>query len=338
MRVLLPGIAGFIGFHVAKKLLIKDIYTEIVGIDNLNSYYDRTLKVTRLAELGFRAANLQPAQRLKSDISSRMSFIQMDLQNATGLRELFEEYHFDYVINMAAQAGVRYSVTNPQTYIDSNVTGFLNILECCRHFPVKHLIYASSSSVYGLNTQMPFSEADRTDRPASLYAATKKMNELMTHTYAHLFGVKSSGLRFFTVYGEWGRPDMALFLFTGKILAGRPIQLFNNGDMKRDFTYVGDIVDGVVDLVPHPPSNSPPYEIYNIGNNSPVLLRDFVRILERALGKKALIEYLPMQLGDVPATFADIGKLRQLTGFVPRTDLETGINRFVCWYKRYYGV
>jgi UDP-glucuronate 4-epimerase len=338
MKVLLTGIAGFIGFHVAKKLLTKDISTEIVGIDNMNAYYDRDLKLARLAELGFRGTGLQPLQRLKSDISCRMSFIQMDLQNAAGLSELFEKHRFDYVINMAAQAGVRCSVTNPQTYIDSNVTGFMNILECCRHFPVKHLIYASSSSIYGLNTQMPFSEVDRTDNPASLYAATKKMNESMAHVYAHLFGVKNSGLRLFTVYGEWGRPDMALFLFTERILAGKPIQLFNNGDMKRDFTYVEDIVNGVVELMRYPPSIVPPCEIYNIGNHSPVALADFVRILEKSLGKKALIEYLPMQLGDVPATFADVEKLRQSTGFVPRTALEEGINCFVSWYKRYYNV
>jgi UDP-glucuronate 4-epimerase len=338
MKILLTGIAGFIGFHLAKELLELNGDTQIVGIDNLNNYYDRTLKVARLSELGLECVNLQPEMVIKSKRFNQLSFTIMDLRNASEIRGLFEANAFDHVINLAAQAGVRYSLTDPQVYIDNNISGFLNILEGCRYFPVKNLIYASSSSVYGMNTQMPFSEADRVDKPASLYAATKRMNEAMAYVYAHLFNIKAIGLRLFTVYGEWDRPDMALFSFTKKILTGMPIQLFNNGDMTRDFTYVKDIVKGIIRLLQYPPKEVPPCEIYNIGNHSPVILADFVRTLEEALGKKAIIEFLPMQLGDVPDTFASVKKLQQLTGFAPTTNLATGIKRFVSWYKWYYQI
>ncbi|MGB3777851.1 MAG: NAD-dependent epimerase [Tunicatimonas sp.] len=334
-KVLITGAAGFIGFHLAQKL--DALGYAVVGLDNLNDYYDVGLKEARLAKL----------ESLDS-----FSFHRMELEDKERIDALFAAEKFDYVVNLAAQAGVRYSLENPYAYINANVTGFLNILEACRHHPVKHLVYASSSSVYGANTQMPFSTHHTVDHPVSLYAATKKSNELMAHTYSHLYNIPTTGLRFFTVYGPYGRPDMALFLFTKAILDGQPIKVFNNGEMRRDFTYVDDIVEGVARLLPHvatpdpqwssdapdPASSYAPYRIYNIGNNSPVKLLDFVEAIEESLGKKAEKEFMPLQDGDVPATYADVEDLMQAVGFKPSTDLKVGVQNFVDWYREYYGV
>jgi UDP-glucuronate 4-epimerase len=334
MHILVTGAAGFIGFHVSRRLLEEG--HKVVGVDNLNSYYDVRLKEDRLKEL-------RPLERF--------SFSCLDLADRRETEGLFSGYHFDRVIHLAAQAGVRYSLTNPHAYIESNIRGFLHVLEGCRHSCVSHLVFASSSSVYGLNTKMPFSVHHNVDHPVSLYGATKKANELMAHTYSHLFGLPATGLRFFTVYGPWGRPDMALFLFTKAILEGEPIHIFNNGEMKRDFTFIDDIVEGVVrvtDLIPQPdpkwtgespdPGSSPgPYRVYNIGNNNAVQLLDFIEAIEKALGKKAKKEFMPMQPGDVPATFADVEDLTQAVGFRPDTPVAEGIGRFVEWYLDYYG-
>lgn len=333
--VLVTGSAGFIGFHLSCRLLERGI--KVVGIDNLNHYYDVNLKRSRLELLARR---------------SGFVFFKFDLTREDTLRQVFEEHRPDFVVNLAAQAGVRYSLQNPRAYVDSNLVGFVNILECCRSFGVKHLVYASSSSVYGANTRLPFSVSDNVDHPVSLYAATKKANELMAHTYSHLFQLPTTGLRFFTVYGPWGRPDMSLFLFTRAILENRPIDVFNNGNMKRDFTYIDDIVEGVervLHQVPapnpnwnanngHPGNSSAPYRLYNIGNNQPVELLKFIEILENALGKKAQKNFLPIQPGDVPATFADIADLERDVGFRPATPIEVGIQRFVDWYHQYYQV
>ena len=322
-NVLVTGAAGFIGYSVCRRLLSAGV--GVTGIDNLNDYYDPALKQARLDQL-----REFPA----------FSFRKLDLADREGMEALFAEVRPDYVVHLAAQAGVRYSVEHPHVYIESNILGFLNILEGCRHTGVKHLVYASSSSVYGLNTKMPFSVADMTDRPASLYGATKKANELMAHSYSHLYGIPATGLRFFTVYGPWGRPDMATFLFTRAILAGKPISLFNHGKMKRDFTYIDDIVEGIVrvmDHVPTPPQPGlPPCRVYNIGNENPVELERFVQILEEQLGKKAVIEYLPMQAGDVVATYADVQDLTADVGFHPATPPEVGLRNFVDWYREYY--
>ena len=334
MSVLVTGAAGFIGFHVSRRLLADGI--KVVGLDNLNNYYDVGLKKDRLEIL------------LKE---KNFSFTGLDLVDTDGMQRLFKENLFQQVINLAAQAGVRYSLENPKAYVDSNLSGFLNILEGCRHNRVEHLIYASSSSVYGLNTQMPFSVHDNVDHPLSLYAASKKANELMAHAYSHLYSLPVTGLRFFTVYGPWGRPDMALFLFTKAILAGEPIKVFNQGEMQRDFTYVDDIVEGIVRLLPQlpapnadwngaspdPGSSPAPYRLYNIGNHSPVKLLDFIALLEKTLGKKAKKELLPMQPGDVPATYADVADLQAAVGFSPHTSLEKGVEEFVRWYRSYYG-
>ena len=321
--ILVTGAAGFIGYHLCRRLLADGV--AVTGLDNLNDYYDPALKQARLDQL-----REFPA----------FSFRRLDLADRAGMETLFAELRPAYVVHLAAQAGVRYSVDHPHVYIESNILGFLNILEGCRHTGVKHLIYASSSSVYGLNTKMPFSVADITDRPASLYGATKKANELMAHSYSHLYGIPATGLRFFTVYGPWGRPDMATFLFTRAILAGKPISLFNHGKMKRDFTYIDDIVEGIVrvmDHVPTPPEPGlPPCRVYNIGNENPVELERFVQILEEQLGKKAVIEYLPMQAGDVVATYADVQDLTADVGFHPATSPETGLRNFVEWYREYY--
>jgi UDP-glucuronate 4-epimerase len=335
LNVLVTGAAGFIGYHVSKRLLERG--DRVIGIDNLNDYYDPKLKEARLALLqgreGFR-------------------FEHLDISDAVAMRQLFENERPQRVVNLAAQAGVRYSLINPQAYIDANIQGFLNILEGSRHTGVEHLVFASSSSVYGANTTQPFSEHHNVDHPVSLYAATKKANELMAHTYASLFKVPVTGLRFFTVYGPWGRPDMALFLFTRGILAGEPIPVFNNGNMIRDFTYVDDIVEGVVRVVdntavpdpdwrgdaPDPARSFAPYRIFNIGNNRPVPLLDYIGALETCLGRKARMELLPMQPGDVPSTMADVTELEQAVGFRPRTTIEEGIGRFVEWYKDYYKV
>ena len=334
-KVLVTGAAGFIGFHLCKRLLSDGC--QVTGIDNLNDYYDVNLKKARLALL---------------EPESGFDFRRIDLADKNGISSLFAEKEFDAVVNMAAQAGVRYSLVNPHIYTESNVTGFLNILEGCRASGIGHLVYASSSSVYGANTAMPFSAHQNTDHPVSLYAATKKANELMAHTYSSLFAIPTTGLRFFTVYGPWGRPDMALFLFTRAILEGRPIDVFNNGLMQRDFTYVDDIVEGVVRVMkrpatpepswdsnsPDPATSSAPYRIHNIGNNNPVQLGAFIEVLEDCLGKKAQKNMLPLQPGDLLSTSADIDDLSRDAGFRPDTTVETGIARFVEWYRAYYGV
>ena len=334
-KILVTGAAGFIGFHVAKYLLERG--DSIVGLDNLNDYYDVSLKEARLRQLTPR---------------ERFTFLHVDLADRRTMENLFAAQGFDTVIHLAAQAGVRYSLVNPQAYIDSNITGFLNILEGCRHNGTAHLVYASSSSVYGANTRMPFSVHHNVDHPVSLYAATKKSNELMAHTYASLFGLPCTGLRFFTVYGPWGRPDMALFLFTRAILEGKPIDVFNEGKMRRDFTYIDDIVEGVVRVTDRTPAPDPewsgdkpdpgtsyaPYRIYNIGNNNPVELLRFIEVLEEKLGRKAVRNLMPIQPGDVPATCADVDDLMRDAGFRPKTTIEEGIGRFVDWYREYYGV
>ena len=335
MKILLTGAAGFIGMTTSLRLLARG--DEVVGLDNLNDYYDVTLKQRRL-------------DRLTSH--SNFRFVKMDVADQAGTARLFAEEKFDRVIHLAAQAGVRYSLQNPHAYVESNLVGFTNILEGCRHGGVQHLTYASSSSVYGGNTKMPFSEHDSVDHPVSLYAATKKANELMAHTYSHLFGLPTTGLRFFTVYGPWGRPDMALFLFTKAILEGRPINVFNHGNMQRDFTYVDDIVEGVIRVMDRvatanptynavdadPATSNAPYRVFNIGNNNPVPLLDFIGCIEDALGKKAEKRLLPLQDGDVPATYANTDALRDWVGFVPGTSIQDGIGRFVAWYRDYYKV
>ncbi|WP_394788225.1 NAD-dependent epimerase [Rhodoferax sp.] len=335
MKILVTGAAGFIGSTASLKLLARG--DEVVGLDNLNDYYDVNLKHNRLARLTPHA---------------NFRFVQLDVGDRSGIAELFAAEKFDRVIHLAAQAGVRYSLQNPHAYVDSNLVGFVNILEGCRHSQVKHLVYASSSSVYGGNTKMPFSEHDSVDHPVSLYAATKKANELMAHTYSHLYNLPTTGLRFFTVYGPWGRPDMALFLFTKAIMEGRPIDVFNYGNMQRDFTYVEDIVEGVIRVLDRvaepnpqydsaladPATSSAPYRVFNIGNNNPVPLLDFIGCIEDALGKKAEKRLLPLQDGDVPATYANTDALRDWVGFVPGTSVQTGIANFVAWYRDYYKV
>lgn len=333
--IFVTGAAGFIGFHVSKRLLERG--EDVAGIDNLNEYYDPALKHARLNILS------------KDD---RFEFVRADIADRAAMEELFARHKPQRVVHLAAQAGVRYSLTNPHAYTESNITGFLNILEGCRHHGVAHLVYASSSSVYGANTKQPFSEHDNIDHPVSLYAATKKANELMAHTYAHLFGVASTGLRFFTVYGPWGRPDMALFRFTRGILAGEPIPVFNEGRMIRDFTYIDDIVEGVVRVLdqraepdpawtgddPDPARSYAPYRVFNIGNNRPVLLLDYIAALEEALGRKAQLDLLPMQPGDVVSTRADVSELEKAVGFHPSITIGEGIARFVTWYKDYFQV
>jgi UDP-glucuronate 4-epimerase len=332
--MLVTGAAGFIGSHVCQRLL--DRGDQVVGLDNLNDYYDVNLKQARLSWFSH-AANF--------------NFVKGGLEDRGLIEQLFNDHTFDVVINLAAQAGVRYSISNPHAYVDSNLVGFINILEGCRHYGVKHLVYASSSSVYGANTTMPFSVHQNVDHPLSLYAATKKANELMAHTYSNLYGLPTTGLRFFTVYGPWGRPDMALFLFTKAIVEGKPIDVFNQGKMRRDFTYIDDIVEGIVrvadrtaapnqawsGLKPDPGTSFAPYRIYNIGNNQPVELLYFIETIEKHLGKAAVKNLLPLQAGDVPATFADVDNLMADTGFKPATTIEEGVRRFVEWYREYYG-
>ena len=332
-KILVTGAAGFIGFHLSRRLLEGD--NEVVGLDNLNPYYDVTLKEARLSLL---------------EKNGAFRFIRADIADRQAMAALFAEEQPEIVVNLAAQAGVRYSLKNPYAYVESNIVGFMNILEGCRHHHVRHLVYASSSSVYGANTRMPFSVHDNVDHPLSLYAATKKANELMAHAYAALYGLPCTGLRFFTVYGPWGRPDMALFLFTRAILEGRPIDVFNEGRMERDFTYIDDIVEGVARIMdriptpdaawsgdrPDPSSSFAPYRLYNIGNNQPVALMDFITILEDHLGRKAKKNFLPMQAGDVPATFADVDALATAVGFKPATPIAEGIGHFVAWYRDYY--
>ncbi|TVP43656.1 MAG: NAD-dependent epimerase [Mongoliibacter sp.] len=348
MKYLITGTAGFIGFHLANLLLERG--DTVVGIDNINDYYDVNLKFARLKESGISKEEIEVHQAVRSNKFERYTFIKMDLADKEALMSLFEKEKFDIVINLAAQAGVRYSLINPAAYIQTNVTGFVNILEACRAYPVKHLVYASSSSVYGANTQMPFSTSDNVDHPLSLYAASKKSNELMAHTYSHLFNIPTTGLRFFTVYGPWGRPDMALFLFIEAISKGEAIEVFNHGKMKRDFTYVGDIVEGIKRVADRPASGDPqwngdkpdpgssyaPYKVYNIGNSSPVELMDYIGALEKAVGKEAKKIMLPLQPGDVPATFADVSDLMRDTGYKPDTPVEKGVAKFVEWYKAFY--
>jgi len=333
-KILVTGAAGFIGFHLSRRLI--EGGDTVVGLDNLNPYYDVTLKQARLQML---------------EEKENFRFVRMDLSDRKTMEALFADERFEIVVNLAAQAGVRYSLKNPHAYVESNLVGFLNVLEGCRHQQVKHLVFASSSSVYGANTRMPFSVHDNVDHPLSLYAATKKANELMAHTYAALYGLPCTGLRFFTVYGPWGRPDMALFLFTRAILEGRPIDVFNEGRMKRDFTFIDDIIEGLVRVMeripardddwrgdrPDPSASFAPYRLYNIGNNQPVALLDFIAILEGHLGRKAQKNFLPLQAGDVPATFADVDDLSADVGFKPATPIAEGIRRFVEWYREYYG-
>ncbi|CAH0271617.1 NAD-dependent epimerase [Peribacillus simplex] len=332
MNILVTGAAGFIGFHLTKRLLTLDI--NVIGVDNINDYYDVILKNNRL-------------KILKENPD--FEFHKLDLSNKEKLNQLFKDRTIDIVINLAAQAGVRYSIDNPDSYVNSNLVGFVNILEVCRQNNVKHLIYASSSSVYGANTNIPFSTKDPVDHPVSLYAATKKSNELMAHTYSHLYNIPTTGLRFFTVYGPWGRPDMAYYSFTKNIIEEKTIKVFNNGDMRRDFTYIDDIVEGIIRLLDKPPvyntgwdranpdpsSSYAPYKIYNIGNNKPIKLMDFIITLEKLIGKQAKIEFLPMQPGDVKETYADIADLHADVGFYPSTTIEEGLTHFVNWYKKY---
>jgi UDP-glucuronate 4-epimerase len=348
MKYLVTGAAGFVGFHVSKALVERG--DTVVGLDIINDYYDINLKFDRLDFLGIQKNKFEANQKLESEKFSNFSFVRMDLAQKEPLMDLFGSEKFDVVIHLAAQAGVRYSLTHPEVYVQSNIIAFLNILECCRFHPVKHLVYASSSSVYGSNEKMPFSTSDPVDHPISLYAASKKSNELMAHTYSHLFGIPTTGLRFFTVYGPWGRPDMALFLFTKAILEDKPIQVFNYGKMKRDFTYVDDIVEGVLKVAdrparpnpdfdsqnPDPGSGKAPYKVYNIGNSSPVLLMDYIHAIEKGLGKKATMELLPLQPGDVPASHADVEDLIRDTGYKPNTPIEDGVKAFTDWYLDYY--
>ncbi len=333
--VLVTGAAGFVGYHLSERLLREG--RTVVGLDNMSDYYDVSLKQARL-------------QRLQQHAG--FSFELVDLADASALERVFAKHSFELIYNMAAQAGVRYSLINPKSYVRSNLDGFVNLLECCRHGGVKHLVYASSSSVYGAVTKMPFSVHQNVDHPLSLYAATKKANELMAHTYAHLYSIPMTGLRFFTVYGPWGRPDMAMYMFTRAIFEGRPIDVFNNGAMERDFTYIDDVVEAVARVGDHPAARNPdwsgaapdpatslaPYRIYNIGNNTPVRLMRLIELIEQATGKIAEKHYLPMQPGDVPATFADVEDLARDVGFAPRTPIEVGVQRFVDWYRLYHGV
>lgn len=334
MKVLITGTAGFIGFHLANKLVEQGI--EVIGIDNINAYYSTDLKYARLANAGISDDAETWHKKVSSSKYLNYSFIRMNLEDREPLNRLFETEKFDMVCNLAAQAGVRYSIENPQAYIDSNIVGFINILEACRHNRIKHLVYASSSSVYGNSAKMPLSVTDSVDNPISLYAATKKSNELMAHTYSHLFGIPTTGLRFFTVYGPWGRPDMAYFSFTKNILSGTPIKVFNHGDLYRDFTYVDDIVEGIYKILNGAPTSTPPYKVHNIGNSSPVKLMDFIETIEKALGQEATKEFYDMQPGDVYKTYADVSELQKDFGYSPNTTLEKGIGEFVEWYKAFY--
>lgn len=348
MKILVTGAAGFIGFHLVKRL-IKDGY-QVIGLDNINDYYSTDLKYDRLGVLGILKDQICEGKIIESSAYRNLKFIKTDLENKTVIEEIFSEEAFDVVINLAAQAGVRYSLKDPYRYIDSNITGFLNILEGARHHSLEHLIYASSSSVYGANTHMPFSTKDNVDHPMSLYAASKKSNELMAHTYSNLFNIPTTGLRFFTVYGPWGRPDMALFLFTKAMLNNEPIDVFNSGIMERDFTYIDDIIESICRLIPKSPTPNPdwkgnnpdpassfaPYRIFNIGHNSPVKLMDFIHEIENQLGIKAQMNLLPMQPGDVPKTWADVDDLYEYINFQPKVGIEQGIHHFIEWYQKYY--
>lgn len=350
MKILVTGTAGFIGFHIIKPLLERG--DEVMGLDSINDYYDIKIKYDRLREYGIEANNISEKKIVQSTKFPNYRFVKMNLEDRKSLQDLFKKEKFDRVCNLAAQAGVRYSIENPYAYIDSNIVGYLNLLEACRHNKIKHFVYASSSSVYGLNESLPFSTADNVDHPISLYAASKKSNELMAHTYSYLYQLPTTGLRFFTVYGPWGRPDMALFLFTKAILEDKTIDVFNNGNMIRDFTYVTDIVEGVIRVIdsipnedenwsgknPNPNTSPAPYRIYNIGNQSPVQLMDFIEAIERNLGKTASKNMLPLQAGDVPATYADVTDLVKDIAYKPNTSISDGIAQFINWYKKYYGI
>ncbi len=349
MRILVTGAAGFIGFHTIKALI--DRGDDVYGLDNINDYYDRNIKFGRLRETGITQESIYENKTTNSTYYINYRFFKMDICDKSAVISLFKEHKFDKVCHLAAQAGVRYSLTNPDAYIRSNIEGFLNILESCRNNNIEHLVYASSSSVYGLNETMPFSVCDNVDHPVSLYAASKKSNELMAHAYSYLYNIPTTGLRFFTVYGPWGRPDMALFLFTKAILEGRPIDVYNNGDMQRDFTYVDDVVKGILLVIDKPPgphkewsgrkpdpsASTAPYRIYNIGNNAPVKLLDFISVIEKVLGKKAKKNFLPIQKGDVPATWADCMELQTNFGYKPETKIQSGIEQFIRWYRDFYG-
>tara|TARA_B100000989_G_scaffold29245_2_gene18778 strand:+ start:1410 stop:2438 length:1029 start_codon:yes stop_codon:yes gene_type:complete len=338
--ILVTGAAGFIGFHISRKLIKNG--NKVIGVDNLNDYYDVSLKLKRINLL----------KELSKNNNQIFKFEELDIVDYKPLIKIFEKEKFDYVINLAAQAGVRFSIENPHAYVQSNLVGFTNIIEACRHSEIRHLIYASTSSIYGANTDMPFKEEKEASNPLQFYAATKKANELMAHSYSNLYNLPTSGLRFFTVYGPWGRPDMALFMFTKNIIEGKPINVFNNGDHSRDFTYIDDIVEGIERIIKLPPkrnskwdskkanssSSSSPYRILNIGNNNPIKLNDFIKEIEKNLSKKAIINYLPLQPGDVPETYADTTLLRNLTGFVPKVSIHEGVKEFVNWYKKYYEI
>ncbi len=339
MKILITGTAGFIGSHLAQKLLTRG--DEVVGLDNINDYYDQNVKYGRLQRGGIidsleEGKDIPYGKLLISQTNSNYKFIKLNLEDKEAMFNLFESEKFDAVCNLAAQAGVRYSLTNPDAYMGSNIIGFMNVLEACRHYMVKNLSYASSSSVYGSNTKLPFSTEDNVDHPISLYAASKKSNELMAHTYSHLFGISTTGLRFFTVYGPWGRPDMALFLFTKAALEGNPIDVFNNGEMLRDFTYIDDIIEGIIRVVDNPRTNTPPYKVYNIGNNNPVKLMDFIEAIENKLGKKIEKNMMPIQPGDVPATYADVTDLVSDLGYKPETPVQEGVNKFIDWYLEFF--
>ncbi|MGI6231766.1 MAG: NAD-dependent epimerase [Prevotella sp.] len=335
MKILVTGAAGFIGFHLVKALMKKGY--EVVGIDNLNDYYPVSLKHARLKECGIDEELIVQGHVVQSSLYDGYQFVRMDLEDKERLEELFAAHHFDVTVNLAAQAGVRYSIENPYAYVHSNVLGFVNLLECARRWPVRHFVYASSSSVYGGNTKTPFSENDRVDNQVSLYAATKKADEQMANVYSHLYKLPTTGLRFFTVYGPWGRPDMAPMLFSKAIMHGQPIRVFNHGDMQRDFTYIDDIVEGVVRIIDKIPEGDVPSDIFNIGCGHPVQLMDFIRLLEQALGKEAQLQMLPMQKGDVPITYADTTKLEQAVGYKASTPLEVGIRKFAEWIKNFDG-
>ena len=348
-KILVTGTAGFIGFHLARRLVAEG--REVVGLDNINDYYDPKVKYGRLELAGIDRKQIAYGDIIGSSKTSNYRFVKLDLTNQEALNELFRTERFTTVVNLAAQAGVRYSLINPRAYIDSNIIGFVNILEACRHYGVAHLAYASSSSVYGLNERMPLATGDNVDHPISLYAASKKSNELMAHTYSHLFGLATTGLRFFTVYGPWGRPDMALFLFTEAILKGEPIRVFNHGNMVRDFTYVDDIVEGIVRVIANPPAGNAawsgatpdpstskaPYQIFNIGNNDPVKLMDFIHAIEEELGMEAEKVMMDLQPGDVPATYANVQDLMDKLGYKPETSIREGIRVFLDWYRSFYG-
>lgn len=348
MKILITGTAGFIGYHLATSLLARG--DSIVGLDVINDYYDVQLKYDRLKQHGIEKDEIDYNKLVNSKVYANYRFIKLDLTDKKNLDPLFEKEDFDVVCNLAAQAGVRYSITNPEAYTNSNIIGFLNILEACRYNPVKHLVYASSSSVYGLNEKMPFSTSDNVDHPVSLYAASKKSNELMAHCYSQLYKIPTTGLRFFTVYGPWGRPDMALFLFTKAIMEGKPIDVFNHGEMERDFTYIDDIVDGIKRVIniypkgdpewsgmqPDPAGSVAPYRLFNIGNCAPVKLLDFIDALEKEIGKKAERNLLPIQPGDVEKTWADVSHLEEIIQYKPSTSVQKGIHKFVKWYKKYY--